>query len=697
MDKFKEAFREEAYELLEELEYSLLDLEKDPEDKELINKVFRALHTIKGSAAMFGFNNVSSFTHKVENIYDKVREKKIKLTNELMDLTLEIKDQIRVMLDPAGESEDSSSNAKRLLDELMIMFPEEFAEKESKQQSLPEQLQKNVKQTFRIRFKPPKDIFLKGTNPLLLINELRSMGELAISAHLGDIPSINNYNPEFCYIRWDMVLTTLNSINSIKDVFIFIEETSEIEIETIDYGSDFDSEVDYKKLGEILIERGEITYDELVNTLNNKKPLGEILKESKLVNPEEIESALAEQKYMRKLKEDRQKKLQSSSIRVKSIKLDSLVDLVGELVTAQAQLTQTASSLDSTNLSAISEEIERISTSLRDNTMSIRMLPIGMIFNQFNRLVRDLSNNLGKTIELVIEGAETELDKTVIEKLNDPLVHLIRNCIDHGIENPDVRKKIGKPPVGKIYLCASHEGAHVKIEIEDDGKGMDKNKILKNAEKKGIISPGEKISDEEIYSFIFNAGFSTVDKVTEISGRGVGMDVVKRSIDNLGGQIIVKSTSGKGTIITLKLPLTLAIIEGLLVEIEEQSFVIPLSAVRECIELSNEEEKRRQIINVRGKVLPYIKLRDLFEINTSCPEIQQIVIINVMDKQMGLVVDKVIGGYQTVIKPLSKIYKDVKIISGATILGDGTVALILDVVKIQMIAEAEERNRVLSK
>ena len=375
----------------------------------------------------------------------------------------------------------------------------------------------------------------------------------------------------------------------------------------------------------------------------------------------------------------------STLSRVPAARLDALVNLVGEMSTVQARLSQTVSSMDHAGLHSIAEEVERLTAELRDNTMSIRMLPIGTTFSKFKRLVRDLSGELGKDIVLVTEGGETELDKTVIERLNDPLVHLIRNCIDHGIESPGVREAAGKPRQGTVQLSAMHSGASVLIRVTDDGAGLDADSIKSRALEKGLITAEAELSENELFSLIFAPGFSTAKQITSVSGRGVGMDVVKRSIDSLRGSIDVSSQKGIGTTITLKLPLTLAIIDGLLVKVGDGHYVLPLSIVEECVELTREDVARahgRHITNVRGGIVPYIRLRERFAISGNAPEVEQIVITESPGGKVGFVVDTVIGEHQTVIKNMGRVYRNVDVISGATILGDGTVALIMDVPKL---------------
>lgn len=686
-DKLIEAFKEETSELLSELETSLLELEKAPRNEDAIAAIFRAFHSIKGSGGMFGFDNISSFTHQIETVYDLVRSGRIIPDKPLIDVTLASCDVIREMTGALGADLGDkglkvlSSFRKYLSEEKVVQKkPVQFREK-----ALPKEESPLRRLTYRIRFKPALTIFATGTNPVRLLNELRSLGECSIIAHTDAVPFLEDMDPEACYTSWDIVLTSGCGLDAIKDIFIFVENESELVIEIIDYVEDPEDLDAYKKLGEILLEKSEITREDLQSALDENKLLGEVLIEKGLVPEESIQAALAEQEHVRNVRENMLRAEVISSIRVSSEKLDKLVNLVGELVTVQARLSRTAAQSDDPHLVSIAEEVERLTSELRDNTMNIRMLPIGTTFSKFKRLVRDLSKELGKEVEMTTDGADTELDKTVIERLGDPLVHIIRNCIDHGIEPPEVREAAGKRRKGTVHLSALHSGPSVLIQVRDDGEGLDKETIFAKAVERGMIPAGDELSDSEVYALVFSAGFSTALNVTNVSGRGVGLDVVKRAVDSLRGSISIESTLGAGTTITLSLPLTLAIIEGLLVKLGEEHFVLPLSAVEECVELlRNEvsEARGRHIINVRGRVVPYIRLREQFFISGTSPAIEQVVIVKHEGNQVGFVVDHVVGEHQTVIKNLGRVYRSVEGISGATILGDGTVALIMDIPEI---------------
>ena len=705
MDQPTDTYREEARELLAELETSLLDLEERPDDNDLINRVFRAMHTIKGSGAMFGFDAIAAFTHEVETVFDLVRNGKMVVSKRLLDLTLKSRDHISALLEASSTGEEINKAAG---DEIIVCLrqltpgatPPAGSQASGIALSLPAGGDETEYKTFRIRFRPNRELLLCGTNPLGLLNELRDLGSCRINAQFDDVPLLHELNGEHCYVYWDIILTGQCSLAAIQDVFIFVGEDCELKIEMVDCEScsDLDGEdPGYKKLGEILIERGDLSPADMEKALRMQKRLGELLVDQGMVTPEKVQSALSEQQQV---KSNRQERVSSppqeaaASIRVPAERLDQLVNLVGEMVTVQAHLTQVSNSLRDSTFISIAEEVERLTNELRDTALNIRMLPIGSTFSKFKRLVRDLSQELGKEIEMETFGADTELDKTVIEKMNDPLVHIIRNSIDHGIEMPEVRIAAGKPALGTVQLGAEHSGDSVLITIRDDGAGLDRERIRAKAVENGLIAANADLSDSEIFSQIFAPGFSTATKVTNVSGRGVGMDVVKRGIEGLRGSIAIDSQPGKGTTITLKIPLTLAIIESMLVKIGDSHFVLPLAAVEECIALTRADvlaAHGRNLAKVRGNVTPYISLREQFAIGGKRPDIEQIVIVAVHGQSIGFVVDLVVGEHQTVIKPLGRFYQDIKGISGATILGDGSVALILDLNVLAKAAELAEQ------
>ena len=703
--ELRATFKEEAYELLAELEGARLELEKDPGDKEQIGRVFRAMHTIKGSGGACDFRDIVTFTHELETVFDKVRSGKATVTPEMISLTLAARDQIQAMFDRYyrdGAADDAKAAA------VLVSFKKLMQEnaggsgvKRPQGQGVAAAKEAAPCITYRIRFKPQRDIFAQGTDPVYLLRDLQSLGPCAVVAQTEAIPYLEDLDPQANYTYWDVILSTSRGMNAIQDVFIFVRDSSEVKIEIIDDEGILEDEKSYKKLGEILLERGDLSREDLRKVLASKKRVGELLVETGVVANSKVESALTEQQHVRDIREQRQGADAASSIRVTTSKLDSLVNLVGELVTVQARLTQTALTSGMPALVSIAEEVERLTASLRDNTMNIRMLPIGTTFSRFKRLVRDLSSELGKEIEMTADGAETELDKTVIERLGDPLVHIIRNSIDHGIEHPAARMAAGKPKKGVIHLSAIHSGAHVLIKVQDDGAGLDADAIRAKAVEKGLIQNDTVLTEQELYELILAPGFSTAKLVTGVSGRGVGMDVVKKAIDALRGTIEIDSVKSKGTTITLKLPLTLAIIDGFLTRTGDEHLIFPLSLVEECVELSRADgaaEHGRQLAHVRGEIVPYIRLRDFFAIDGARSGYEQIVITGVDGRRVGFVVDTVVGEHQTVLKSLGKYYRDVDGISGATILGDGTVALILDIPRlVKMVEQQEAQNTKMAR
>jgi two-component system, chemotaxis family, sensor kinase CheA len=692
IDSHRQAFIEEASELLTELESTLLEVEAAPNDMELIAKVFRALHTIKGSSAMFGYDDITMFTHDIENVYDFIRKGELVISKDIIDLTLAARDQILQMLFPETENSSIDENVTRnILEAFRGIVNKHNAYKPADDQYAVKsnkitKSENNPVKEYLINFKPAQAIFVSGTNPLMLLKEMKELGETIVLAKFDQVPLLDRIDAEKCYTSWDIILKTDKGPDAIKDIFIFVEDQCELNITEFDREGKLMKEEDFQDFKKLLEDISLSKYPDINSLLL------------------EFESSTTQIGFNQVIKTESKKSKDgtdhshendsASSIRVSAEKLDELVNLVGELVTIQARLNQIALGNQDQNIISVAEEVERITWSLRDSALNIRMLPIGTTFSKFKRLVRDLSKDLGKEVELTTDGAETELDKTVIEKLNDPLIHIIRNSIDHGVESPVEREQKGKSRIGTVHLSASQSGGNVLIKIKDDGAGMDKEAIKDKAVKMGLITEGGELTDSEIYALIFAPGFSTAKKVTNVSGRGVGMDVVRRAIEALRGSIEVSSQKGIGSTITLKLPLTLAIIDGLLVNIGNESFVLPLSSVEECIELTTDDVEKahgRHIVNIRGEIVPYVNLRERFSISSKRPEIEQVVIANIKGMRVGFVVDNVIGQHQTVLKTLGRVYKNAEGVSGATILGDGSVALILDIIRLAEKEEAEER------
>ncbi len=685
-------FLQEAEDLLAQIEEVALSVNLLAPDPEVVNRLFRAFHTIKGSGAMFGFEAVAAFTHHVENVLDKARDGALTLSQELLDLVLASKDQIKALLDASqgipGVLPGSGDNLILALNRLAGGLKAEVQSAENENHLIGTQsmhangtIAECSTQSFRIIFQPNQGIMAEGTNPLSLLNELRTMGECKVAAHTDAVPLLHSIKPDQCYLWWEISLTTRHGENAIRDVFIFVEEDSKITIELL--------------VPPVQSSRPSECYA-ATNQAIKASAQALIADQSRLQSEASIPSALAQGRE-REAGAVRKPAIKDSTVRVPSQKLDRLVNLVGELVMNQSRLTQVASRLEHADLAAPVEEIERLVSELRDNVLGIRMMPIGTTFSRYKRLVHDLSAELAKEIDLVTEGDETELDKTVLDQLGDPLVHLIRNSLDHGIETPEDRSQLGKPRRGTIRLSAAHAGSNVLVSVQDDGKGLDLEAIRAKAIDKKILGPEVRLSDKETFNLIFLPGFSTAKQITSVSGRGVGMDVVKRQIDSLRGSIAISSEIGRGTKISLTLPLTLAIIDGLLVEIGRDQYIVPMSVVTENVELHRHERSRnngRNVIVVRGELVPYFRLREGF-VTETCnePDVEKIVIVRHQDQRVGLVVDRVLGSHQTVIQSLGKFYRDIDIVSGATIMGDGRVALILSLTGLIAFANQQGANK----
>lgn len=704
LEQISSVFLDEASELLENLEEQLLTLESNPTDMETIGAVFRAMHTIKGSSAMFGFNAVSEFTHEVESAMDQVRNGIVPVTNELIDLMLKARDHIRDMLDAGSDITEEINQASQSLIKSFKGFvtrnggatPEDIinaANSAPPPESLNTQKDEGPASTYRIKFRPSRTVLQNGTRPELLVKELTEMGAATVVAFYDELPALSSIDSELCYFSWDIMLTTGKTENDINDVFIFLDTDSKISVEKVELNPD----ANYR-IGDILVYRNEVSQKQIESVISEHKQLGQILVEKQMVSQQQIKSALAEQQHLKSLNDGNASSVAAqTSIRVSSEKLDTLVDLIGELVTFNARLEQLAIEKNIPILKNLSEQCGRLAVSLRDTSMEIRMLPIGTLFTRFRRTVRDLAEQLGKEIDLVIEGAETELDKTVIEKLNDPLLHLIRNSVDHGVELPLERVAKGKNGKGTVTLSAKHQGGVVIITISDDGKGLDKKAIRTKGIEKGLISETDELTESEIFHLIFQPGFSTAKKVSNVSGRGVGLDVVKKDVLSLGGSVSIESAPDKGTSFILKIPLTLAIIDGMLTQIGGTKYIIPLNAISECLFYSEPAKKSPDPMfpatEVHGKDIPCIDLRKFFKIPEPHNPKMEVVAINTQDGIIGIIVDKILGNHQTVIKPLGKLYQNCLGIGNSTILGDGSVALILDVYKLADLVVENEKGR----
>jgi two-component system chemotaxis sensor kinase CheA len=662
-----ETFRIEAAELLEQVEEGLLDLTHRLADKDLIDAVFRGLHTLKGSGAMFGFDALAAFTHHCETAFDRVRKGEVPATVELVAAVLSARDHMRSLVEDAV-TPAHLERGEGLLATLRAAVEGAETGAAVAPSPMTEAPAKSGRKGWKVWFSLPVNSMSNGTNPLALLAEMRDLGIATIKADVSAVPPVEALVPTDLHLAWDVMVETDQPRAAIEDVFIFVMDDMQIRIE------------------ELGGEQPPVASSEIHAVAAAAPPAAVPANDPRpAILPVDLASVTT-------TAEARQAK-SAENVRVPAERLDELMDRVGELVIAQSRLSQLAASSADLHLRSVSEEIERLSGELRDTMMVLRMVPVATLFGRFRRLVHDLARETGKAIELVTDGESTEVDKTVIERLADPLVHLVRNSIDHGLELPGDREAAGKPSMGTIRLSARQAGGEVIIKIIDDGRGIDRAKVRAKAEASGLIEPGQTVSDQELLQFIFHPGFSTAQKVTNLSGRGVGMDVVKRTIESLRGAIDMTSKPGEGSEISLRIPLTVAIIDGLLVRVGEGRYVIPLAAVEECIELSLEDDLRsrgRSFISLRDTLVPFLRLRELFDTGTRPDPHQKIVVISTGSERVGLVVDQIIGDHQTVIKSMSKLHADVATFSGATILGDGTVALILDVAHLVAAGQQQE-------
>lgn len=628
-------FLEEASELLESLEQGLLKLQADPNNMDLINAAFRDLHTIKGSGAMFGFTELAAFIHKFESAFEKIRSGQIKVSASLIRVALRAADEIKGFL--AGDAAMSPVRQAILADLELAVSPDQDAAQPAGAPVSDD--------GWRLDFRLASDALALGARPEALLDELRGLGASNLVADLSRIPPLDRIEAQSCLLGWSMDLPASASEDDIRSVFMFHEGNMEL------------------------------------NLVNLAAPAPEVP-----ATPLPMADAPGA---------GPQPTPQSATMRVPAERLDELMDQVGELVIAEARLSALANSSKDPSIMAAAEDIQRLSARMRDTTMSIRMVPISSIIGRFRRLVHDLSEGLGKTVDFVVTGADTELDKTVIERLGDPLVHIIRNAIDHGLETDEARAAAGKPDRDTIELSAEHLGAEVVISVKDNGRGLDRNKLRARAIDQGLLTPDATPSEAELFALILEPGFSTAAKVTELSGRGVGMDVVKRTVEGLRGRIVISSEPGHGTTFTLRLPLTLSIIEGLLVDVGGDHYIIPMAAVQEIVELpacDTADDTASSFLQIRDSLVPFLRLRTLLDCAEERNTLQNVIVVSASSMRVGLVVDRILGTNQTVVKQMSRLHAGVKSISGATILGDGSVALVLEVGNLVELARTDLRK-----
>lgn len=721
MNELVQSFLEEANELLMDLEDSLLTLEETPNDKEAVHLVFRVMHTLKGSGGMFGFNAISDFTHHLESIYFKIRNEELKLSTEILTLTLKSVDLIKELL---KESDELPANIKLTYDELISEISSISSGKSLKKKSkkVDLKIEKETKpiesaseiNSFYIYFEPNTEILLNGTNPLYLIDELIALGEAKVILDQSAIPHINELVLENCYVTWEIILSTTADIRDILDVFIFVEDDCQIDIENlcptnilqypeiIEFIDDAENQnkpldkIELKALCEKLHtekpQEIKNSTDSVSINEDNIKPSSEpaFFNKEQIVKKqieEEAEQIPEKIDSLKNLIEQPKAKVATpsfSTIRVSSQKIETLMNLVSEMVTSQARLNLIAEQIKNSELSDAVENLEKLTRQLRDNAFEISLIPIESLLTRFKRLIRDLSSELEKEVIFEAEGTDTELDKTIIENLSDPLLHIFRNAIDHGIEDSETRKLRGKPEVGSIKLRAFYSGTSVIIQIIDDGGGIDPEVIRKKAVQKGLIGANDVLSKTAILDLITQPGFSTAKTVTDVSGRGVGMDVVKKNIQKIQGELKIDSELGIGTTFTLKLPLTLSIIDGLIVNIADTSYIIPIPIINKIRPLKHKlvAEAFNNTMVIDNEQIPFIYLREHFEIKSEAPAMEQMIVVSYKGEQMGIIIDKVEKQSQVVVKSIGKQFHHHDIISGASIMGNGRVALVLDTNKI---------------
>ncbi|WP_286888342.1 chemotaxis protein CheA [Pseudoalteromonas sp. ESRF-bin5] len=661
LSQFFEVFFEESFEGLDTMEAELLNLVPGEEDLETINTIFRAAHSIKGGSGTFGFSSVSDFTHVLETLLDQIRQGERTLTTEHVNLLLKAVDCLRSLL--AGLQAEQEPDLTEA-DTLRAQFEEVLGINSTTQESnIQTSDSQSDSDTYQIDFKPHHHLFKTGNEPLIMISELEQLGELDTTVFYDEVPEITNLSSDECFLHWRFFLNTSHGESAIKEVFEWVEDDADITIELC----------------------GGLFTDELPAPENDSSTVAQ---EPLIQEPKQAEQA----KPIKPTSANTNKKSttpESTSIRVGIDKVDSLINMVGELVITQAMLNQLSEQdITPATITALQEGLAQLAHNTRDlqeNVMRIRMLPINFVFSRFPRLVRDIAQKLNKQVELKLIGEQTELDKTVMEKISDPMVHLVRNSLDHGLETVDKRLQAGKDPVGTVTLNAFHQGGNIVIEIMDDGQGLNTKKIQEKAIANGLISADNHLSNEEINELIFMPGFSTMDEVSDLSGRGVGMDVVKRNIQSLNGSVEVTSAPGVGSTFTIRLPLTLAILDGQLVKVAQHTYIIPLISIVESLQIDiakvSRVGKNLDVLRLRDEYIPILRLYDIFNHDNAIESLDKtlLVVVETDNQKVGLLVDDLLSQQQVVIKSLEANYQKVDGISGATILGDGRVSLIVDI------------------
>jgi two-component system, chemotaxis family, sensor kinase CheA len=706
LTQFHDAFFEESFEALDSMEAALLKLDIGAPDKELINTIFRVAHSIKGGSATFGFSEIASFTHSLETLLDELRSGNMQVTLAMSDLLLKSVDVMRAMLRAvqAKQPIDPQKVSDLQFDlELMIVqknMPAAVPFVAAVAAPAPTPARSTDAATgeaaaravggaddgatvslpgWQIVFRPFRELFARGNDPLRMMRELAELGDLAVTVNTDSLPPLSKLDPQECHLAWTLQLRGDVSEEAVRQVFEWTEGDCELEIRAIG--------ADAQPVGSMTLTdaAAEALLTAPATPAAQAAPAAQPADEA---SKQETTASVAPAAQAPAARESTVATLDSGSIRVSVEKIDELMNTVGELVITQAMLSQLGTMIEGTTaekLRAGLAQLERNMRELQETVMRVRMLPITFVFSRFPRMVRDLAQRLGKQIELKLTGEQTELDKTVLEKIGDPLVHLVRNSIDHGIETPEARVAAGKPAAGTVHLDASHRGGNIAVEVSDDGAGLDKERILAKARARNLIGPNDLLTDEQIYDLIFVPGFSTAEKTTDVSGRGVGMDVVRRNVKELGGKIELRTERGKGSRFIITLPLTLAIVDGQSVAVGTETYIVPLISIVESMQLKTSNVSRLsgrgEVFSFRGDYLPIIRLHELYGIEPRARNLQEglVVVAEGDGRRVGLFVDDLLGQQQVVIKSLEANYGQVEGVSGATILGDGSVALILDV------------------
>jgi two-component system chemotaxis sensor kinase CheA len=661
--RFQAIFIDEANDLINQLEEKLLQLESETSDLELVDNIFRIMHTLKGNSNMFGFQYLGEITHHLENVYDAIRSEKLVVNRAILDTTLQCIDHFRNLIEDVdlADSENKGVQESILNNIAQILGTEGDKSKEIEIPIV--NADSNDLKTFYLFFKPEPNIFDDGSNPLYFIYDLYDLGTCKAIPLSENLPALSDFKTDRCYTHWHIVLATTEPKDVISDNFMFLRDESQPKVELLGKGNMLENEEFLAKF-----KKEALHHESIAAKLGGvgSAPKQTIKKESVQVKKSKsTDSSIA-------------------SIRVASAKIDLMMNLISELVTKQAELSMLSNQNENTQLQEVAESIESISRDLRDNAFSISLIPLEKSVLRFQRLVRDVSTKFNKKVDFIVEGKETELDKTIIEKIVDPIMHILRNSIDHGIETPEERLALGKPETGTITLKAYPSGAHVVIEISDDGSGINVNKVHKAAIRKGYISGTEDFSRDEMLKLILSPGFSTAENISEVSGRGVGMDVVNQKINEIRGELDIQTAENKGTTITIKLPLTISIIDSLLVMIGDTYYLIPLSVVERCAEVTTPTitESPTQYLDLEGEFIPFIDLHKEFDVQEDRLSYQRLILVNHKNIVVALIVDQIMGNHQAVLKSLGQAYRQQEIISGASILGNGEVALVLDTNKL---------------